>query len=91
MKYRDYEVEVILRERMAGYGRSVLMVTSAENIGKAMEEARQEFTALTGLPKTLIKEIKVAPIIPIRKARAMKQILEAVEERKEEMKNIAGR
>lgn len=90
MKYRDYEVEVILRERMTGYGRSVLMVTSAENIGKAMEEARQEFTALTGLPKTLIKEIKAAPIIPVSEE-TWEKLLKKVTKRQEEMKNIAGR
>lgn len=81
MKYRDYEIEVILRERMTGYGRSVLMVTTAENRDKATEAARREFTVLTGLPVTLIEEIEAAPIIPLSEAGA--QILEAAAERRE--------
>lgn len=63
MKYRDYEVEAILREPMPGYGRSVLMIVTAENRAAAEETARKEFTVLTGLPATLIKEIEAAPIL----------------------------
>lgn len=68
MEYRDYETEVILRERMPGYGHSVLIVTTAESGDKAIEAARREFTALTGLPQTLIEEIEAAPIIPLSEA-----------------------
>lgn len=83
MSYRDYEVELILRERMPGYGRSVLMVTTAESRDKAIEAARREFTALTGLPQTLIEEIEAAPIILLSEAGVWAQILEAAEERRE--------
>ena len=68
MKYRDYEAEVMLRERMPGYGRSVLMVTTAESRDKAIEAIRREFTALTGLPQTLIEEIEAASVIPLSEA-----------------------
>lgn len=90
MKYRDYEVEAILRERLPGYGRSVLMVTTAESRDKAIEAARREFTVLTGLPNTLIEVIEAAPIIPLSEAGTWAQILEAAAERKEEIKNIRG-
>lgn len=90
MKYRDYEIKVILWERLPGYGRSVLMVTTAENRDKAIEAARREFTTLTGLPQTLIEEIEAAPIIPLSETGEWEKILEAVTERKEEIKNIRG-
>ena len=83
MSYRDYRTEVILRERVPGYGRSVLMVTTAESRDKAIEAARREFKALTGLPQTLIEEIEAAPIIPLSEAGAWAQILEAAAERRE--------
>ena len=60
---KDYEVETILREPVKGYGRSVLMVVIAKNRQQAEETAKKEFTVLTGLPVTLIKEINAAPII----------------------------
>ena len=90
MKYRDYEVEVILREPMPGYGRSVNMVTTAESREKAAEAAKREFVVLTGMTQTLIEEIETAPIIPISEAGAWAQILEAAVERKEELQNIRG-
>lgn len=90
MKYRDYEVEAILRERLPGYGRSVLMVTTAESRDKAIEEARREFTVLTGLPNTLIEEIEAAPIIPLSEAGTWAQMLEAAVERQEEIENLRG-
>lgn len=89
MKYRDYEVEAILRERLPGYGRSVLMVTTAESRDKAIEAARREFTALTGLPHTLIEEIEAAPIIPVEEG-TWEQLLKAVTERRGEIENLWG-
>lgn len=90
MKYRDYEIEVILRERMPGYGRSVFMVTTAESRDKAIEAARREFTALTGMPQTLIEEIEAASIISLSEAGEWAKILEAAAERQEEIKNLRG-
>ena len=60
MRYEDYEAEIILRECIPGYGRSVLMITTAKSRDKAIEAARREFTALTGLPSSLIESVKVA-------------------------------
>lgn len=60
---KDYEVEAILREPVKGYGRSVLMVVTAKNWQQAEETAKKEFTVLTGLSVTLIKEINAAPIV----------------------------
>lgn len=60
---KDYEAEAILREPVKGYGRSVLMVVTAKNRQQAEETAKKEFTVLTGLPVTLIKEINAAPIV----------------------------
>lgn len=60
---KDYEVEAILREPVKGYGHSVLMVVTAKNRQQAEETAKKEFTVLTGLPVTLIKEINAAPIV----------------------------
>lgn len=81
MKYRDYEIKVILWERLPGYGRSVLMITTAESRDKAIEAARREFTALTGLPQTLIEEIEAAPIMPLSEAGARAKLLKAETER----------
>lgn len=63
MKYRDYEVEAILRERMPGYGRSVLMVVTAESTAAAEGAARREFVALTGPPLSIVESIEAAPIL----------------------------
>ena len=60
---KDYEAEAILREPVKGYGHSVLMVVTAKNRQQAEKTAKKEFTVLTGLPVTLIKEINAAPII----------------------------
>ena len=60
---KDYGVEAILREPVKGYGRSVLMVVTAKNWQQAEETAKKEFTVLTGLSVTLIKEINAAPIV----------------------------
>lgn len=83
MKHRDYEVEVILREPMPEYGKSITMVTTAESRENAAEAAKREFVTLTGLPQTLIEEIEAAPIIPVSEAGEWAQILEAAAERYE--------
>lgn len=88
MKHRDYEVEVILREPMPGYGKSITMVTTAVSSKKAAEAAKREFVTLTGLPQTLIEEMEAAPIIPLSEAGEWAQILEAAAERKEEIESI---
>ena len=61
---KDYKAEVILREPVNGYGRSVLTIVTAKNQRQAEETAKREFVALTGLPATLIEEINAAPIYP---------------------------
>lgn len=59
---KDYKAEVILREPVNGYGRSVLIVVAAKSRQQAEETAKREFVVLTGLSVTLIKEINAAPI-----------------------------
>ena len=68
MSYRDYRTEVILRERVPGYGCSVCLYVAAESETAAAEAAKHVFTAFTGMPLYIIESVEVAPVLPEQEA-----------------------
>ena len=68
MRCRDYRAEVILRERVPGYGRSVELYATAENETAAAEAAKHDFAVFTGLPSYIIESVKVAPVLAEQEA-----------------------
>lgn len=67
----DYEIEIMLRQSVPGYGKSILMVVSAADTAAAQEEAKGKYAAMTGLPLYLIESVEAAPIIPLSKEKNM--------------------
>lgn len=68
MSYRDYRAEVILRERVPGYGNSVDLCVAAANETAAAEAAKHDFAAFTGLPLYIVESVEVAPVLPEQEA-----------------------
>lgn len=80
MRYEDYKAEVILRERLPEYGRSVDMCVTAESEAAAVEAAKHDFTVFTGLPSSLIESVEVAPILSRQEAAEMGAFLDGYTE-----------
>lgn len=80
MRYEDYNAEVILRECLPEYGRSVMLCVVADSEAEAKEIAKKEFTVFTGLPQSLIESIEAAPTLTPEEKKGLENFLDGYSE-----------
>lgn len=90
MRYEDYNAEVILRERLPEYGRSVMLCVVADSEAEAKEIAKKEFTIFTGLPQSLIENIEAAPTLTPEEKKGLEDFLDGYSDAEEHARAAAA-
>lgn len=90
MRYEDYNAEIILREHLPEYGRSVMLCVVAGSEAEAKEIAKKEFTVFTGLPQSLIESIEAAPALTPEEKKGLENFLDGYSDAEERARKAAG-